>query len=340
MVKNNDKSRESNKENEVKSLNNLNLNQEIGEQGDKPFQYSELVNPNLFDGSLMMVLNKDTDEFWFYAPQVASVLGYKNKYNVIGKYCRRAVVLRKSQLEDLFSNLPTLGRLKFSNHGGKVIPESDFYRLLLNSNLPSAEKFLNWLTIEVLPSIRKTGGYLNPNMKFGDNEIKKVMEVSKDNYEKRLADMSNLLQSRETVIEELEDHIGDLNVEVIELKDKNEETKGLLFAHTYLSGSDLANISKVGGMFGCSGQRLNLILQELGIIIREDGTYRLSYRYINKGYGRVVSEQPSGSFKTVYRLKWTKEGITFIGQLLARNGYWDGINHTFYPEPKNIDFTK
>jgi prophage antirepressor-like protein len=42
----------------------------------------------------------------------------------------------------------------------KYISESDVYRLITHSKLPSAEKFENWVFEEVLPSIRKTGGYV------------------------------------------------------------------------------------------------------------------------------------------------------------------------------------
>lgn len=41
----------------------------------------------------------------------------------------------------------------------KIIPESDVYRLVMRSNLPDAERFQTWVVEEVLPSIRKTGGY-------------------------------------------------------------------------------------------------------------------------------------------------------------------------------------
>ena len=42
----------------------------------------------------------------------------------------------------------------------KIIPERDVYRLIMRSKLPTAEAFEEWVTGEVLPSIRKTGGYL------------------------------------------------------------------------------------------------------------------------------------------------------------------------------------
>lgn len=42
------------------------------------------------------------------------------------------------------------------------IPESDLYRLVFSSKLPTAEKFTDWVTSEVLPSIRKHGAYMTP----------------------------------------------------------------------------------------------------------------------------------------------------------------------------------
>lgn len=42
-----------------------------------------------------------------------------------------------------------------------LIPEGDVYRLIMKSKLPSAEKFESWVFDEVLPTIRKTGGYIN-----------------------------------------------------------------------------------------------------------------------------------------------------------------------------------
>lgn len=42
-----------------------------------------------------------------------------------------------------------------------LIPEGDVYRLIMKSKLPSAEKFESWVFDEVLPTIRKTGGYVN-----------------------------------------------------------------------------------------------------------------------------------------------------------------------------------
>lgn len=57
----------------------------------------------------------------------------------------------------------TVKRRTLTNGGDQemaFIPESDLYRLIFRSKLPSAERFTDWVTAEVLPSIRKNGGYI------------------------------------------------------------------------------------------------------------------------------------------------------------------------------------
>lgn len=82
----------------------------------------------------------------FCAKDVAVALGYKDPTNAIKQHCRGVV---KRHLID------NLGRDQLTN----FIPEGDIYRLAARSDLPGADKFESWIFDEVLPSIRKTGGY-------------------------------------------------------------------------------------------------------------------------------------------------------------------------------------
>ena len=51
------------------------------------------------------------------------------------------------------------------------IPEGDVYRLITRSKLPAAEQFESWVFDEVLPSIRKTGGYIAGENQMSDDEM-------------------------------------------------------------------------------------------------------------------------------------------------------------------------
>ena len=84
----------------------------------------------------------------FCGSDVAKALGYAVPRKALFDHCKG--VLKR--------NILTNG----GEQGISFIPESDLYRLVFRSKLPSAEKFTDWVTSEVLPSIRKHGAYMTP----------------------------------------------------------------------------------------------------------------------------------------------------------------------------------
>lgn len=90
-------------------------------------------------------------EPWFVGKDVAEALGYKKPENAIANHVSD---------EDKTS---TLIQGSGSNYKSKtiIINESGLYSLILSSKLESAKAFKHWVTAEVLPTIRKTGGYIN-----------------------------------------------------------------------------------------------------------------------------------------------------------------------------------
>ena len=91
---------------------------------------------------------EEGDKIYFVATDAARMLGYAKPSNAVSAHCKGA----------LKRGIPTSGGVQQMN----VIPEGDLYRLIVNSELPSAEKFESWVFDEVLPAIRKTGGYHVP----------------------------------------------------------------------------------------------------------------------------------------------------------------------------------
>jgi prophage antirepressor-like protein len=83
---------------------------------------------------------------WFVAKDVADCLGYDQTANGL-KHCRYS------------SKLDEMNRINGLAPATKWIPESDVYRMVLRSQLDSAERFQDWVCEEVLPQIRKTGSY-------------------------------------------------------------------------------------------------------------------------------------------------------------------------------------
>lgn len=84
------------------------------------------------------------------ANEIAKILGYSNPSKATTDHCKNAFMVWGND---------SLGR----KQEYKVIPESDIFRLIIKSQLPTAEKFERWIFEEVIPTIRQTGGYsMNP----------------------------------------------------------------------------------------------------------------------------------------------------------------------------------
>lgn len=93
-------------------------------------------------------------EPYFVGKDVATSLGYKDTADVL-----------KTRVDEEDKRLVKVGEiptLEMSNFGAYIINESGLYALILGSRLPNAKKFKHWVTSEVLPQIRKTGGYHLP----------------------------------------------------------------------------------------------------------------------------------------------------------------------------------
>lgn len=104
------------------------------------------------------VIERD-GEPWFVGKEVADILGYTNPQKAI----RDHVDDEDRGVNELFTP------------GGKqevaIINESGLYSLVLRSNLPAAKQFKRWVTSEVLPAIRKSGGYIKADAGMTPEEI-------------------------------------------------------------------------------------------------------------------------------------------------------------------------
>ena len=93
----------------------------------------------------------------FCGSDVAKALGYAVPRKALFDHCKG--VLKR--------NIPTSGGIQEMS----FIPESDLYRLVFSSKLPNAERFTDWVTEEVLPSIRKNGGYIAGQEQMSPEEL-------------------------------------------------------------------------------------------------------------------------------------------------------------------------
>lgn len=102
-----------------------------------------------FQGNAIRIVSEQGGTTLFCGKDVAVALGYKRPNDALQQHCKGAVNHRP---------LATAGGIQQV----RFITEGDLYRLIANSKLPDAEKFEHWVFDDVLPSIRKHGGYLTP----------------------------------------------------------------------------------------------------------------------------------------------------------------------------------
>ena len=99
-------------------------------------------------------------EPWFVGKDVADILGYTNPRDALAKH-----------VDDEDKNTVAICDGTPGNPNTTVINESGLYSLVLSSKLPTAKKFKRWVTSEVLPAIRKHGGYVAGQEHMSDQEL-------------------------------------------------------------------------------------------------------------------------------------------------------------------------
>lgn len=111
------------------------------------------IVPFLFEGEQMVrVIDLHDDKLWVIGKDVAQAIGYKDTVKAVATHCKHGRPIGEGDSPSPSGIDPQT----------IIIPEGDMYRLILRSNLPSAERFERWVMDEVLPSIRQTGRYAAP----------------------------------------------------------------------------------------------------------------------------------------------------------------------------------
>lgn len=220
----------------------------------------------------------------FCGSDVAKALGYRRPKDAITAHCKGAVKRR------LLTN------------GGaqemKMISEGDVYRLISHSRLPSAEKFESWIFDDVLPTIRRTGGYVSNEEMFIENYLPFLDEPYK-----------NLFRLQMTFISKLNERIR--------------TDKPLVdFALHVADSEDLIDMNAMAKLaadknFNIGRTRLFRWLKEMGVLMSNNLPYQ---RYIDRRYF-VVKEsvfEVEGMKKTYRQTFVTGKGQLFIIGLLRK----------------------
>lgn len=233
----------------------------------------------------------------------SSIRNYLSKMNE-----KQAVLLKNSTVRDKDIR-------KLHSTGEKFITESGVYQLVFKSRKPNAEKFTAWVTDDVLPSIRKNGGYILGQEELTEDELlAKALVVAQN----KIAEKNNKIRSLETDLKMKEQVIG-------ELKPKADYTD------TILKNTGLVTITQIAKDYGMSGKEMNKRLHKLGVQYNQSGQWLLYSKYHNKGYthSETIEITRSNGMKDVtMSTKWTQKGRLFLYELLKSKGYLPVIEQT------------
>lgn len=188
------------------------------------------------------------------------------------------------------------------------IPESLFYRLGMKASNTHANRFQDWLSFEVIPSIRKNGGYIMGQEKLSDEElIAQALLVAK----KKIEEKNKKIDGLETEVKVKNQIIG-------ELKSKADYTDLIL------NNKALVNITQIAKDYGMSGQEMNKLLHKFGVQYKQGDQWLLYVKYHNKGYTHsetINFNHKNGNPDVKMNTKWTQKGRLFLYELLKEKGY-------------------
>lgn len=213
---------------------------------------------------------------YFVGNDVAKALGYSETAKAIRTHCKGV-----SEMD-----IPTNGGVQTM----KMITEGDIYRLVIKSQLPQAEKFESWVFDNVLPSIRKNGGYIaNQEQMTPEQIVANALIVAQ-----------NIISQKDRQIEEM--------------KPKADFFDAVADSKTAISMNEVAKVLNIKG-YG----RNNLFefLRENKVLDRWNVPYQ---RYIDNGWFRVIEQKYQKNGEPIVTTKTLvyQKGIDGIRKMIER----------------------
>ena len=222
-------------------------------------------------------MKDERGEPWFCAKDVCDALGYDQTHKAVKRHVEEGDGTKRPT--------PTTSGIQQM----LFINESGVYSLILGSKLESARRFKHWVTSEVLPSIRKQGGYMVVRPDESDEVI-----------------VARALQIAHATLMRRDE-------EIARLKPKAD------YADQVLDSVSCLTTTQVAKGMGMTANELNRILCEKGIQYGQSGQYLLYASYARQGLAQNRTRTFLDLFGTVHttsQLVWTEKGKEFIHKLL------------------------
>lgn len=245
--------------------------------------------------NLMIFENKEVEVFEFEGKVLFNPRHVGECLNLTDSAVKMAVLkMNNNQVLKLTnSEVKNIDFRKLNNRGENFLTENGVYKLIFKSTKKEAEKFQDWVADEVLPQVRKTGGYISTNENMSDEDIlAKALQIANARIEER-------------------------NKQIKELKPKAEYTDMVL------QSNNTFTIRQIADDYGMSAQEFNKLLNKLEIQYKQSGQWLLYKPYKDKGYAcseTTIISKGVGRVRTTMHTKWTQKGRKFIYDLLKCKG--------------------
>lgn len=194
------------------------------------------------------------------------------------------------------------------------IDEPNLYRCVFQSKKKEAAKFQDWVFSEVLPSIRKTGGYMVSKDEDTPEEIMaralQIAQSTLDRQKKRLAEQDLTIERQGHTIQEQSQQLQAAAPKVSYYDDT-------------LMSTNTMTMTQVANSIGMSVHSLTNKLLKAGIIYRQSGQLLLRVPYCNCGLHKTRTNtftHSDGTIGTSIYTVWTQKGVRFINALCS-NGF-------------------
>lgn len=195
------------------------------------------------------------------------------------------------------------------------ISEQNLYKVIMRSDKPQAEPFQDWVCGEVLPTIRKTGGYIATAPEMSDAEIMaKAMIVAQ-----------NTIASRNARIQQLQVENNEQKQLIAQMQ------KGNDYLNIILQSKGTLATTQVAADYGMSAVSFNKRLKEMRIQRKVNGQWILYTEFMGKGYvhSKTIAFQHSdGRPDTRLSTEWTQRGRMFLYNALKEAGILPLIERT------------
>ena len=210
--------------------------------------------------------------------------------------------------DEVISNYPikdSLGRTQQA----LFVNEDGLYDVILDSRKPEARQFRKWVTSEVLPAIRKTGGYMVAQQDETPEQLMaRALRVAEETLARQKAKMEQVQRENKRLNADNEQKEGEINI----LRPDAEYTRKTL---TSVSTWNTNIIAKEMGM---SAVTLNKKLQKLGVQYKQHDVWVISAKYDGKGYVKTQTYtymKSGGETGTRLQMEWTERGRRFLHEL-------------------------